>query len=64
MCWQWQSFMLLVMYIRRSTRRRADGSEVCYLQLCHNQWDAERGRSVTRVLHNLGREDRLDPAAV
>ena len=52
------------MYIRRSARRRKDGSEVVYVQLCHNEWDAARGRSVTKVLHNLGRADQLDPDAV
>ena len=56
--------MVLVMYIRRSARKRTDGSEVAYLQLCHNEWDASRGRSVTKVLHSLGREDQLDPDAV
>jgi hypothetical protein len=52
------------MYVRRSVRKRRDGSEVVYLQLCHNDWDAERGRSVTRVVHSLGREDQVDHAAV
>ena len=56
--------MVLVMYIRRSARKRKDGSEVAYLQLCHNEWDAARGRSVTKVLVNLGREDQLDPDAI
>ena len=56
--------MVLVMYIRRSARKRTDGSEVVYVQLCHNEWDAARGRSVTKVLHNLGRADQLDPDAV
>jgi hypothetical protein len=52
------------MYVRRSVRKRKDGSEVAYLQLCHNAWDAERGRSVTRVVHNFGREEQVDPDAV
>jgi transposase len=52
------------MYVRRSVRKRKDGSEVGYLQLCHNDWDAERGRSVTKVVHNFGREEQVDVAAV
>jgi transposase len=56
--------MLLVMYVRRSVRKRKDGSQVAYLQLCHNDWDAERGRSVTKVVHSFGREEDVDTDAV
>jgi hypothetical protein len=52
------------MYVRRSVRKRKDGSQVAYLQLCHNEWDAERGRSVTKVVHNFGREEQVDTDAV
>ena len=46
------------MYLRRTQRRRTDGSVVGYLQLAHNR----RVEGVTRaeVLLNLGREDELD----
>jgi hypothetical protein len=46
------------MYLRRTQRRRKDGSVVGYLQLAHNR----RVGGVTRaeVLVNLGREDELD----
>jgi len=46
------------MYLRRTQRRRSDGSTVGYLQLAHNR----RVDGVTRaeVLVNLGREDELD----
>src|SRR3990172_9009068 len=46
------------MYLRRTQRRRKDGSLVRYLQLAHNR----RVGGVTRaeVLLNLGREDELD----
>jgi transposase len=46
------------MYLRRTQRRRGDGSVVGYLQLAHNR----RVGGVTRaeVLLNLGREDELD----
>jgi transposase len=46
------------MYLRRTQRRRKDGSAVGYVQLAHNR----RVGGVTRaeVLLNLGREDELD----
>jgi transposase len=46
------------MYLRRTQRKRADGSVIGYLQLAHNR----RVDGVTRaeVLVNLGREDELD----
>jgi len=46
------------MYLRRTQRRRKDGSAVGYVQLAHNR----RLAGVTRaeVLLNLGREDELD----
>jgi hypothetical protein len=46
------------MYLRRTQRRRGDGSVVGYVQLAHNR----RVGGVTRaeVLLNLGREDELD----
>src|SRR5215218_2636255 len=46
------------MYLRRTRRRRQDGSTVGYVQLAHNR----RVGGVTRaeVLLNLGREDELD----
>src|SRR5512132_1518679 len=52
------------MYLRRTARRRKDGSEVGYLQLAHNEWDAKAGHSIVRVLYSFGREDRLDRAAI
>jgi hypothetical protein len=52
------------MYLRRTTRKRKDGSEVGYLQLAHNEWDAKAGHSVVRVLYSFGREDRLDRGAI
>src|SRR4051795_7433568 len=46
------------MYLRRTQRKRTDGSTVGYVQLAHNR----RVGGVTRaeVLVNLGREDELD----
>lgn len=52
------------MFVRRTSRKRADGSKASYLQLCHNAWDSSRGRSVTNVLYSFGREDQLDEESV
>jgi transposase len=52
------------MYLRTIGRRNKDGSEVRYVQLAHNEWDAERKCSVARVIHSFGREDELDRAAL
>jgi hypothetical protein len=46
------------MYLRRTQRRRKDGSVVGYLQLAHNK--RVGGVVVAEVLLNLGREDQLD----
>ncbi|WP_449061382.1 IS1634 family transposase [Planomonospora algeriensis] len=35
-----------------------------YLQLAHNEWDPATQSSKMKVLHNFGREDQLDRAAV
>lgn len=44
------------MYLRATGQTRKDGSVVRYLQLAHNVWDAQKGRSETKVLYNFGRE--------
>ena len=50
-------------YVKASVRITRSGA-VRYLQLAHNEWDPEAGRSRTRVLYNFGREDELDRDAV
>ncbi len=50
------------MYLRRTQRRRADGSTVGYLQLAHNE--RVGGGVQAKVLVNLGREDELDVQAL
>lgn len=45
------------MYLRTTSQTRKDGTVVRYLQLAHNLWDAEKGRSETKVIYNFGRED-------
>jgi Transposase DDE domain len=52
-----------VPYVKTSVRTTRSGT-VRYLQLAHNEWDAEAQRSRTRVLYNFGREDELDKDAV
>jgi transposase len=46
------------MYLRRTQRRRKDGSTVGYVQLAHNR--RVGGSTRAEVLLNLGREDELD----
>lgn len=48
------------MYLRETKRKNADGTVVRYLQLAENEWDKEKGCSITRVVHNFGRADHLD----
>ena len=51
------------MYLRSTVRRTKGGESVRYLQLAHNERN-ERGVPVARVIHNFGREDRLDREAL
>jgi transposase len=46
------------MYVRRTQRKRSDGSVVGYLQLAHNR--RVGSQTTAEVLVNLGREDQLD----
>jgi Transposase DDE domain len=52
------------MFVRTATRRNKDGSAVRYLQLVHNEWDPATRSAKMRVLHNFGREDQVDKAAI
>lgn len=52
------------MYLRITKRKRKDGSEVRYLQLAHNDWDAAAKQSRVQVVYNFGREDELDRDAI
>jgi hypothetical protein len=51
-------------YVKRSTRRTADGQVIGYLQLAHNEWDPASKSSKTKVLYSFGREDQLDAAGI
>jgi hypothetical protein len=52
------------MFVRTATRRNKDGSAVRYLQLVHNEWDPSAKAARMKVLHNFGREDQVDKAAI
>ena len=56
------SFIIYIvgMYIRTISRKNKDGSEVTYVQLAHNQWDAKKRHSTAKVLYNFGRIEHLD----
>lgn len=48
------------MYIRTTSRKNGDGTEVRYYQLAHNFRDPATGRVQAKVIHNFGRADELD----
>jgi hypothetical protein len=52
------------MFVRTAVRRNKDGTAVRYLQLVHNEWDPASKSAKMRVLHNFGREDQADKAAI
>jgi hypothetical protein len=52
------------MFVRTAVRRKKDGTAVRYLQLVHNEWDPASKAAKMRVLHNFGREDQIDTAAI
>ena len=52
------------MFVRTAVRRNKDGSAVRYLQLVHNEWDPAAKAAKMKVLHNFGREDQIDKAAI
>src|SRR6266536_898320 len=51
------------MYLRTTTRRTKTGETVRYLALAHNERN-ERGVPVAKVIHNFGREELVDRAAL
>ena len=52
------------MYLRTTQRRNKDGSVVRYYALAENVRHPEKGYVEARVVHNFGRADRLDRAAL
>jgi len=52
------------MFLREVRRRNKNGTQVSYLQLVHNEWDAAAQASRTKILYSFGRADQVDPAAI
>src|SRR5918911_1486441 len=52
------------MYLRTTQRRNMDGSVVRYYALAENVRHPDKGYVEARVVHNFGRADRLDRAAL
>jgi len=52
------------MYLRETRRRNADGSEVAYLALAHNERDPQTGTPKAKIIHNFGRADLVDRDAL
>jgi Transposase DDE domain len=51
-------------YLRETRRRNKDGTVVSYLQLAHNERHPVTGSPVAKVIHNFGRADQVDRAAL
>jgi len=51
-------------FLRETRRTNADGSVVSYLQLAHNERHPVSGNPVAKVIHNFGRADKVDRAAL
>lgn len=45
------------MFLRESRQKRVDGSVLAHLQLAESVWDADQGRSKTRIVYSFGRAD-------
>jgi hypothetical protein len=52
------------MYLRITERRNRDGCTVAYYALAENIWNADAKRAEARVVHNFGRADQVDTAAL
>jgi hypothetical protein len=52
------------MFLREVRRRNKNGTQVSYLQLVHNEWDAAAQASRTKILYSFGRTDQVDLAAI
>src|SRR6202167_6058184 len=52
------------MYLRITQRQNRDGSTVSYYALAENAWNATAKRAEARVVHNFGRADEVDRAAL
>jgi hypothetical protein len=53
-----------IVYLRETRRSNRDGSVVRYLQLAHNERHPETGVPTAKVIHNFGRVEKVDRAAL
>ena len=56
--------MVWDMFLREVKRQNRNGTQVSYLQLVHNEWDAAVRTSRTKILYSFGRTDQVDTAAI
>jgi len=52
------------MYLRETRPTNRDGSVMSYLQLAHNERHPQTGSPVAKVIHNFGRAEQVDRAAL
>ena len=52
------------MYLRETKRTNRDGSVVAYLQLAHSERHPDTGVPTAKVIHNFGRAELVDRAAL
>ena len=52
------------MYLRITERRNRDGSTVAYYALAESVWNTDAKRPEARVVHNFGRADQVERAAL
>ena len=52
------------MYLRTTKRHNKDGSTVEYYQLAETRWAPTQRRPTAHIIHNFGRADTLDRAAL
>lgn len=45
------------MFLRTTTRKNADGTQITYLQLAESTWSKKTKRSETKIIHSFGRVD-------
>jgi len=50
--------------LRETRQSNRDGSVVAYLQLAHNERHPVTGSPVAKVIHNFGRAEQVDRAAL
>ena len=52
------------MYLRITERQNRDGSTVAYYALAESVWNTDAKRPEARVVHNFGRADQVERAAL